>query len=603
MANSIQLLSENVANQIAAGEVIQRPSSAVKELLENAIDAKATKIDLVIKDAGKTLIQVIDNGVGMNHKDAELCFQRHATSKIKKANDLFTISTKGFRGEALASIAAIAHVELRTKTTDAELGFQLKIEGSKVKSKEEISCSKGSNFLMKNLFFNVPARRNFLKSDAVETKHIIDEFQRIALAHTDIHFTMHNNEQLVFDLPASQVRQRIINVFGKRYNERLVPIQEKTSITEIDGYIIKPEHSKRTRGEQYIFVNNRFIKSPYLNHAINQAYQELISKDQFPSYFIFLTIPTSSIDINIHPTKTEIKFQDERSIYAIVRSTVKSSLGKYSIAPSLDFNQESSFNVTPLQPGESIEPPSIKINPNYNPFKVEKTAPRAIENSIEILKESANEFSPKQEFTSSPETQQNWGGILESTVKENYFQLDKKYIITSINSSLYIIDQHRAHQQVLYEQFLESMEEKKAATQKLLFPINIELSTSDYQLSIDLLSKMKEIGFDIDDFGNRTLVVNGIPEGADENDSKELIESFLEEFKQSAGILKNEKEKFAWSFSVSSAIRGGRELNTMEMKTLVNALLETNSPLVNAKGKKIIYQLDATQINQLFTKK
>ena len=603
MSNFIKVLPENVANQIAAGEVIQRPSSAVKELLENAVDAKATKINLVVKDAGKTLIQVIDNGNGMNQKDAELCFLRHATSKIIQSDDLFNISTKGFRGEALASIAAIAQVVLKTKTKECTLGHQLKIEGSKIKSKEQVTCAIGSNFSMKNLFFNVPARRNFLKSDAVETKHIIDEFQRIALAHTEIHFTMHNNEQLVFDLPVSPLRQRIINVFGKRYNERLVPIQENTSITDISGFIVKPEHCKRTRGEQYFFVNNRFIKSPYLNHAINQAYSELIGKDQFPSYFIFLSVPTNTLDINIHPTKTEIKFQDERSIYAIVRSTVKSSLGKYSISPSLDFDQENSFNPSPLLPGQTIVPPSIKINPNYNPFRPEKTQPEAIENTIKILEDSSKEFSNHKELSNAKHVQQNWSGILESTLSDSFFQLEKKYIVTKIKKSLCIIDQYRAHQHVLYKQFLANMEEKKAATQKLLFPVSVELPVSDYQLSMDLLPNMKAIGFDIDDFGNKTLVINGIPEAAQENDSKLLLERFIEEFKQSAGILTNENEKFAWSFASSSAIRGGRELSNVEMESLINDLLTYDLPQTNAKGKRIFYRLDSTQINQLFSKK
>jgi len=604
MPNVIQLLPENVANQIAAGEVIQRPSSAVKELMENAIDAKASKIDLVIKDAGKTLIQVIDNGIGMSNEDATLSFQRHATSKIKLANDLYQVNTKGFRGEALASIAAIAQVELKTKRKEDELGFKIKIEGSNITSKENISCTTGSNISMKNLFFNVPARRNFLKSDAVETKHIIDEFQRLVLAHPEIHFTMHNNKQVVFDLPKATVKQRIINVFGKKYNERLVPVQEKTSITEISGFILKPEHSKRTRGEQFFFANNRFIKSPYLNHAVNQAFKELISKEQHPSYFIFLSIPKETIDINIHPTKTEIKFQDERSIYAIIRSTVKSSLGKYSISPSLDFNQETSFNVRPLNPGESIEPPSIKINPNYNPFKKENNiSPQAIENSIDILKGADTEFSSHNEVISNDVPNQNWGGLLEAAAKENHFQLENKYIVTIVNSSLYIIDQHRAHQQVLFEQFLESLSEKKASTQQLIFPINLELSASDYQLSLELMENMKEIGFEIDDFGNRTIVINGLPAGVDQNNSKALIESFLEEFKQSSGLLKNDQEKFAWSFAKGSAIKGGRNLNNKEIKTLIDELLATKSPYVNAKGNNIISKLTLDEIVQLFNKR
>ena len=608
MGRLIQLLPEHVANQIAAGEVIQRPSSAVKELLENAVDANATKIDLVIKDAGKVLIQVIDNGRGMDPSDAEICFQRHATSKIKSSDDLFSINTKGFRGEALASIAAIAQVELKTKPKNEELGTQVNIDGSEILSCEPISCTTGTNISMKNLFYNVPARRNFLKSNAVESKHIIDEFERVALAHPEIHFTMHNNDNLVFDLPKATYRQRIVNIFGKKYNERLVPLNEKTTITEISGFILKPEFSKKTRGEQFFFVNDRFIKKSYLNHAVRNAFQELISKDQFPSYFIYLNVPKDSLDINIHPTKTEVKFQDDRAIYAIIHSTVKSSLGKYSIAPSLDFEQESSFQVPPLKKGEAIKPPSININPNYNPFEKTSSKERqaAVANSLDMMKEPSFNVEEKTDaennYAASTQLEQNWEGLTNNTIKEKIFQFQRKYIVTSLSSGIILIDQERAHHQIVYERLLQQLQDNKIETQQLAFPIQIELSNSDYELGLELLNEMKNSGIDVDDFGNNTLVINGLPVGFDINESKELIEDILENFKQNADQLNSNNENLAWTISKRGCIKSGRDLNITEMDGLINELFCCDSPYFNHKGKPIIIKLENNEIDSRFEK-
>ncbi len=609
MGRLIQLLPEHVANQIAAGEVIQRPSSAVKELLENAVDAGASKIDLVIKDAGKSLIQVIDNGKGMNIDDANICFQRHATSKIKSTDDLYAINTKGFRGEALASIAAIAQVELKTKTANEELGIQINIEGSEILSNEPISCPVGTNILMKNLFFNVPARRNFLKSNAVETKHIIDEFERIALAHPEVHFTMYNNDNLVFDLPNATNRQRIINIFGKKYNERLVPLEEKTSITEISGFILKPEFSKKTRGEQFFFVNDRFIKNTYLNHAVRNAYKELISKDQFPSYFIYLTVPKDSLDINIHPTKTEVKFQDDRSIYAIVLSTVKNSLGKYSISPSLDFEQESSFQVPPLKKGEAIKPPTINVNPNYNPFEKvsSKEKQEAIANSLDMIKEPSISFDQNLNETSNQtddsQLEQNWTGLTKINHYNKIFQFQRKYIVTSLSSGIILIDQERAHHQIVFERLLQQFQDKKIETQQLAFPLQLELSNSDYELSLELLKEIKETGIDIDDFGNNTLVINGLPMGFDINECKGLIEDILENFKHNADELISNNENLAWTISKRGCIKSGRDLNVSEMDGLINELFCCDSPYFNFKGKPIIIKLENQEIDSRFEKK
>ena len=426
MSDIIQLLPDHVANQIAAGEVVQRPASAVKELLENAVDAGSTKIDLIIKDAGKTLIQVVDNGCGMTETDARMSFERHATSKIKNADDLFAIKTKGFRGEALASMAAIAHVELKTKIVDIDLGSQIIIEGSEIISQEPVSCNNGTSLSIKNLFYNVPARRNFLKSNGVETRHIIDEFERVALTHPDIHFTMNHNGNEVFNLASSGLRQRVVNVLGKKYNDRLVPIEEYTNILNVTGYIVKPEFSKRTRGEQFFFVNNRFIKSTYLNHSVTSAFRELIAKDQFPSYFIYLEVEPNTIDINIHPTKTEIKFEDEKSIYAIIHSAVKNSLGKYNIAPSLDFTQETSFNVPPLKEGQTIVQPVIKVNPGFNPFETNKESSinsfkkknisqQQLTANLDFLDQNNSQNSKSADnISDNTGLEQNWTGLVDS---------------------------------------------------------------------------------------------------------------------------------------------------------------------------------------------
>ena len=507
MSDIIQLLPDHVANQIAAGEVVQRPASAVKELLENAVDAGSTKIDLIIKDAGKTLIQVVDNGCGMTETDARMSFERHATSKIKNADDLFAIKTKGFRGEALASMAAIAHVELKTKIVDIDLGSQIIIEGSEIISQEPVSCNNGTSLSIKNLFYNVPARRNFLKSNGVETRHIIDEFERVALTHPDIHFTMNHNGNEVFNLASSGLRQRVVNVLGKKYNDRLVPIEEYTNILNVTGYIVKPEFSKRTRGEQFFFVNNRFIKSTYLNHSVTSAFRELIAKDQFPSYFIYLEVEPNTIDINIHPTKTEIKFEDEKSIYAIIHSAVKNSLGKYNIAPSLDFTQETSFNVPPLKEGQTIVQPVIKVNPGFNPFETNK------ESSINSFKKkniSQQQLTANLDFLDQNKSQnlknadinsdntgleRNWSGLVDAEKEVKTYQLHRKFILTQTGSGLLIINQQRAHQQILFEQFIFELNRNTAETQKLMFPKTIELKNTDFELIREVLNEIKHIGF------------------------------------------------------------------------------------------------------------
>ena len=582
----IELLPENVANQIAAGEVIQRPASAVKELIENAVDAQSSKIQLIIKDAGSTLVQVIDNGTGMNRIDAELCFKKHATSKIKTSKDLFSISSKGFRGEALSSIGAVAQVELKTKKKEDDIGHQVKIEASKIISSESCACNQGTNISMKNLFYNVPARRNFLKSNGVETKHIIDEFQRVALSHPEIHFTMHHNKSLIFDLPAIKRRQRIVGVFGKKYNERLVPVNEHTSITTINGYILKPEFSKRTRGEQFLFVNNRYIKNNSINHAIKVVYKDLISHDQFPSYFIHLTVPADSIDVNIHPSKIEIKFEDERSIYELVKSSVRSALSKNNIAPSIDFNLETSFDLPPLKSDSEIKFPTINVNPNYNPFKRQK--PLDVQENINLIK---NNFEASNNLLKQDQNQRNSYLLL---------QLGSRYIITVKKNGLLVIDVFRAHQQVKFEQLIERYKNGEVSSQKLLHPIEIELNSSDFTICLEIKEELQRLGVEIDQFGRQSIVVNTFP-SIDIIDVKSFMEKCIENFKNSNHELDISHHKIAWDMATSYAHKTLKNMDKNEMVYLIDCLFSCKNSTINSKGLTIVKEITQEEINKKFS--
>ena len=582
----IELLSEHVANQIAAGEVIQRPASAVKELLENAVDAESTKIQLIIKDAGSSLVQVIDNGFGMSKIDAELCFKKHATSKIKSTDDLFSISSKGFRGEALSSIAAVAQVELKTKKKSDEIGHQINIEASKITSSESCAYSKGTSISMKNLFYNVPARRNFLKSKGVETKHIIDEFQRIALTHPEIHFTMHHNESLLFDLPISKRRQRIVGVFGHKYKERLVPVEEKTSITTIEGFVLKPEFSKRTRGEQFLFINNRYIKNNSINHAIKVVFKDLIGNDHFPSYFIYLTVPYDSIDVNIHPSKTEIKFEDERAVYELVKSSVRSSLSKNNIAPSIDFNLETSFDVTPLKEGSTVKFPSISVDPNYNPFQKEKKLD--IEENINLLQ---NNFKPFDDFPNQEDFSDN---------SYLFLQLGTRYIITIKKNGLLIIDVFRAHQQIKFEELIERYKNGEVSSQRLLHPIELELSSSDVLICLEIKEDLERLGIEIDQFGKQSIVINTFPGSSSSIDGKSFIESCLENIKNNNDDFEIPYHKIAWNISTSYAHGTQKNMSKKEMAYLIDCLFSCQNSLKNSKGLSIVKETSQEEINKMF---
>ncbi|MBL7883149.1 MAG: DNA mismatch repair endonuclease MutL [Bacteroidia bacterium] len=611
MADIIQLLPDSVANQIAAGEVVQRPASAVKELMENALDAGAKSIKLIVKDAGKTLIQVIDNGCGMSETDARMSFERHATSKIRKADDLFAIRTMGFRGEALASIAAIAQVELKTKRIGDELGVRIEIEGSELKAQEVCSTPEGTSFSIKNLFYNVPARRNFLKTDSVELRHIIDEFQRVAIPNPEIEFTFHHNNTEIFNLPAGNLKQRLMGVFGNSYNSRLVPVEENTDIVKIKGFVIKPEFSKRTRGEQFFFLNKRFIKNSYLHHAVQSAFEQLLPSDSFASYFLMLDVNPKTIDINIHPTKTEVKFEDEKAIYAFLRSTIKKSLGQFNIAPSLDFDQEAHLYNMPLKPVDGIiKQPTIKVDPTYNPFKTENfSKEKELSNRAnweKMYTRHANnqlEFEIKKEETEQQSISADWDGDLHESAPKITYQLHNKYILSHIKTGFMVIDQQGAHERILYERVMESFEKNKSASQQELFPKTIELNTADFTLVKELQTEINAIGFDISEFGKNTFVIHGIPADTSDCDSVTLLEGLIERYKQNLIELKsNKRENLARAMAHSMAIKSGKYLTQEEMSTIIDELFACKMPYSTPSGKATITTFSLEDLDRRFNK-
>ncbi|OCX52374.1 DNA mismatch repair protein MutL [Mucilaginibacter sp. PPCGB 2223] len=619
MFDIIQLLPDAVANQIAAGEVVQRPASAVKELVENAIDAGADKIQLILKDAGKALIQVIDNGCGMSMTDARMCFERHATSKIRKAEDLFAIRTMGFRGEAMASIAAIAQVELKTRRLEDELGTQIDIEGSEVIRQEACQCNAGTSICVKNLFYNTPARRNFLKGNAVEMRHIIDEFQRVALANPLIFFTMHHDGQEVYHLPATSFKQRIIHLLGNQYNQRLVPVEEDTTIIKLRGFVGKPEFARRTRGEQFFFVNNRFIKDGYLNHAVMTAFEELLPDDSYPLYVLFIEIDPSKIDINVHPTKTEIKYQDEKAIYAIIRSAVKRALGKYNITPTIDFDQENSIEhlITP-KPLDEIVAPSIRFNPDFNPFKNEPASP-ARESTPRYSGDHQKAPVPQNwdtlyEISRREETQQHQIEVENNTIEveeqqvsksseRQLMQIHNRFILSQIKSGFLLVSQQAAHERVLYERFLQQLETHSGVSQQSLFPQSVTLNGADYELLRELLPDVRALGFDIREFGKNTVVVEGIPAELNNANEHTLLEHLLEGFKNNQAILKLDKrDNLARSLARNAAIKTGTKLSLEEMNLLIDQLFACKMPNVSLSGKPIIITFTLNELLEKFNK-
>lgn len=609
MPDIIQLLPDNIANQIAAGEVIQRPASVVKELVENAIDANSTEIRLIVKDAGKTLIQVIDNGKGMSDTDARMCFERHATSKIKKASDLFSISTKGFRGEALASIAAIAHVELVTKTHNEDLGRKLQVSGSKVTKQEPCQAQSGTMFSVKNLFFNVPARRKFLKSDPVELKHIIEEFKRVALAHPKIFFSMYHNDQEVYHLPASNHRQRIVAILGKNVNDKLVPIEEDTEIVKVTGFVGKPEAAKKTKGDQYIFVNDRFIKSNYLNHAIRSAYEDLIIKDSYPLYVLYIEVEPAKIDINVHPTKTEIKFEEERLIYNYIKVAIKHALGHYNVSPTLDFGTNTNFG-NPIDNSKNFgkinDEYNFKSSPNYGSGKssFEKSNLKAWEQIYEGMQDQPLDqpTEEQQTFTiASKISTEDGKEITKIEEGKAPYQIHNTYILSHIKSGFLLIDQQAAHERILYEQNLASMSSHQRLTQKELFPRTIELDNAKATIMQNILGKVNALGFEVEEFGNKTYLIHGIPAGlAGSHDATSLMEKIIDQYVSNMELQLGIEENLARSLAVSAAIKRGKPLEVEEMKLLIDQLFACEVPYKSPTGRRCIVTMDLDTILKQF---
>lgn len=662
MSDIIQILPDSVANQIAAGEVVQRPASVVKELVENAIDAGSTSIKINLKDAGKTLIQVIDNGCGMSNTDARLSFERHATSKIKAANDLFAIRTMGFRGEALASIAAIANVELKTKRTEDELGTHIVIDGSELISQESIACPSGSNFIVKNLFYNVPARRKFLKANSTELRNIITEFHRITLANPEIEFQLIHNDTEIYNLHASNTRQRVVNLFGRSINTRLISIATNTSIVKLTGFIGKPKNAKKRTDEQFFFVNNRYMRHPYFHKAVLLAYDKILPPDTVPPYFIFFEVDPKIIDINIHPTKTEVKFEDEQAIFQIIRASIREALGKFNIVPSIDFDEDTSLEIPVAnQDSTEIGVPMIKVNHEFNPFEADTTYnPFAGEKTFNPFEHEANsiennqfyqEFKPKTKEVSSPgskkDVPEDWDKLYQkrepdlipdyqisppaevkkppvpdyfqqqeapqnqlqqkifqresSLNSQSFFQLKNKYILTPVRSGLMIIDQRRAHERILFEKFRNSVEHNQGIAQQTLFPQTVEFNASDFTLLQVIIEDVKALGFDIREFGKKTFVINGTPADIQNGDPKELLENLLENYKVNQLDVKVKvRENLAKALAKASAVNYGKSLNSEEMSAIIDQLFACETPNFTPDGKTIVSVLETLELDKRF---
>lgn len=608
MTDIIQLLPDHVANQIAAGEVVQRPASVVKELLENAIDANATEITLVIKDAGKTLIQVTDNGIGMSTTDARLSFERHATSKIKAAEDLFNLHTKGFRGEALASIAAIAHVDLKTKRDQDEIGTKIEIEGSTVVSQEATVVPTGTTIAVKNLFYNIPARRNFLKSNPVETRHIIDELHRVALAHPSVSFKMLHNGDAVFTLPSQNYRQRIVGIFGNKSNEKLVPVEEHTEIVKVSGFVLKPEFARKSRGEQFFFVNNRFIKSGYLNHAVSTAFEGLIKDGLHPGYFLYLEVNPKSIDINIHPTKTEIKFDDEHAIYAMLRATIKHSLGQFSIAPVLDFNKDAGFDTPYEYSKKNPVAPKIEVDPSFNPFKsdtVVKQKHTSFKKETTPTWESLYTGLESKPEAITFESEEVIGALFEESqatkTSLTTFQIQNKYIISPIKSGMMVIHQHRAHQRILYEELLKNITVKEAVSQQLLFPLVLQFSQPDIKLLLKVQEQLEHTGFLFSTQNDSEIEITGVPISIQESQVSPIFEQLLSDIKQDVPDTSfSQNDILAQSMAESMAVKTGTVLTAEEQEHLVNQLFACKEPSVSPKNKAVLTTMEASDFDKKF---
>jgi DNA mismatch repair protein MutL len=608
MSDIIRLLPDNIANQIAAGEVVQRPASVVKELLENSVDAGSTNVQLIVKDAGKQLVQVIDNGKGMSDSDARLCFERHATSKIRSAEDLFAIKTFGFRGEAMASIAAVAQVELKTRQAENELGTLIRIEGSSIIVHEQTAYPVGTSISVKNLFYNIPARRNFLKSNSVEMRHIMDEFVRVALAYPQVAFSFYHNDLELFNLPEEILSKRAVSVLGGSYREQLIPCKEETDFVSISGYIGKPESARKTRGDQFFFVNNRFIKSNYLNHAVMHAFEELIPSDSFPFYILYIEIDPSNIDVNVHPTKTEIKFDDEKTVYAIIKACVKRSLGTHNIMPSLDFD----FNVNV----SGFTGLSANSDTATNDYKGYTTKPFATQTSIERSNQSnwermysGMENNREEGYQESIKMLSAINGAedvtrlnkeLLHTGNTSTFQLHQKYIVSQIKSGMMLVDQQAAHERILFEKYIGMLQNKFGSSQQFLFPLTLELSPSDFTLVLEMEDDIRKLGFVFNVFSNTTIVVNGVPSDVKGGSEKDLFEGLIEQFKQNRDLKIDRQENLARALAKRSAIRAGNKLTLVEMNSIIDQLFACKTPNFAPDGNLTVVMLDMDKIGRLF---
>jgi len=620
MSDVIRLLPDTVANQIAAGEVIQRPASAVKELLENAVDAGAARVQLILGDAGKSLIQVIDDGCGMSENDARICFERHATSKLRQIDDLFSLRTMGFRGEALASIASVAMVELKTRRRETEVGYHVAMDAGQCKVQEQIACPVGTSIAVKNLFYNVPARRNFLKSDSVEFRHIQEEFIRVALVNPGISFSLHHDDAVLFDLRSGNFRSRIASVFGSAYQERLVPVEESTSIIRIEGYIGKPEFAKKSRGEQYFFVNGRFIKDGYLHHAVCRAYEDLITRESFPSYWLMLTVAPGDIDVNIHPTKTEIKFSHEKDIYSVLRAAVKRTLGKYSISPSLDFDREPAFDLPLSKLDEEPVAPSIRINPDYNPFRKKEgheAAAFSPGRSFAIKVNSGADVKAWLDEHRSKPVQQHQLLQHETRVPDgspgmellNLFEEldDFRFVQTGISmavashkSGIVLLDLPAARERILYERFLNELSAKRSASQRMLFPSQLLLSPADFLLIKELTQELNHLGFDVAEFGKNTVIIHGLPEGMEPGSEQNAIETLLEQYRLNQERLKLPvNENIARSMARGILRQSTGSYSSRELRQIAIDLMHCEQPFSGVTGKKILSFLPAERLQSL----
>lgn len=613
MPDVIRLLPEAVANQIAAGEVIQRPASVVKELVENSVDAGATEISVLIKDAGKTSIQIIDNGCGMSDTDARMAFERHATSKIKDARDLFSIRSLGFRGEALASIAAIAEIKLKTKRHEDELGNMIDISASRINGQEPVSCSSGSNFLIKNLFFNTPARRKFLKATNTEFRHILNEFQRIVLARPELEFKLHHNETEIYNLPQSNFRQRICNVFGKSINPFLVPVNADTSIVKISGFVSKPDIAKRTPGDQFMFVNRRYIKHPMLHRAVMKAYEGLLPADNLPAYFIYFEVDPETIDINIHPTKTEVKFEDDVAIFQILQASVKECLGKFNVVPSIDFDSEAGINIPYLGKDTEIRVPEISINPNYNPFDNDKpdsgynyrpAKDRDDSDNLNNWEKLYAGFEQKPyEFATPVETssQTSFGTNHTDNPPSNIIQLKNKYILTPVKSGLMIIDQKRAHERILFEHYMEKLQENRGITQRSLFPLVLQMGQDNYIHMQGLVEELEALGFMLEFHDNFEIRVTGTPSDMGSVDVKILLEEIIAAvFDEEQDLNSDRREKIACKMAQAAAIPYGKPLSPEELKSMVDKLFTSALPNYSPTGKTVISIIKLEELDKNF---